>query len=121
MATSKKARKQRKRLKEAKWHERHKLLSAHLSKELREKYKRRSFPIRAGDEVLIMRGDYKGKKGKVVKVDYKKLKIYVEGITVKRADGTEKLVPIHPSNVMIVNLNLSDKKRIEKLEEKIKS
>jgi large subunit ribosomal protein L24 len=118
---SKKPRKQRKKLYNAPWHVRRKLLSAHLSKELREKYKRRSFPLRVGDEVIVMRGDYKGKKGKVVKIDYKKLKVYVEGITVKRADGAERLVPIHPSKLMIVNLNLSDKKRLEKIEEKIKS
>ena len=67
-----------------------------------------------------MRGDYKGKRGKIVKIDYKKLKVYVEGITVKRADGAERFVPIHPSKLMIVNLNLSDKKRLEKIEEKIR-
>ncbi|MEM1687654.1 MAG: 50S ribosomal protein L24 [Zestosphaera sp.] len=120
MTKSKKPRKQRKRLREAKWHIRRKLLSAHLSKELREKYKRRSFPLRVGDEVIIMRGKYKGKKGKIVKVDYKKLRVYVEGITRKRARGEEVLVPIHPSKVMIISLDLNDKKRLEKLEEKIK-
>ncbi len=120
MIKSKKARKQRKYIREAPWHIRRKFLSAHLSKELREKYKRRSFPVRTGDQVMIMRGKFKGKIGKVVKVDYKKIRIYVEGITRKRADGKEVHVPIHPSKVMIISLNLEDKKRVEALERKIK-
>ncbi len=93
-------------------------MSAHLSKELREKYKRRSLPVRKGDEVEIMRGEFKKKRGKVLRVDLKKYKVYVEGITRKRTDGTERLVPIHPSNLMIVNLNLQDKRRVKILERK---
>jgi large subunit ribosomal protein L24 len=117
---SKKPRKQRKALYTAPLHIRRKLLSAHLSKELREKYKRRSFPLRTGDEVKILRGEFKGRVGKVSRVDLKKLKVYVEGITRKRTIGTEVQVPIHPSNLMIVNLNLSDKRRVAKLEGKLK-
>jgi large subunit ribosomal protein L24 len=52
-----------------------------------------------------MRGDFKGKEGKVVKVSYKKVRIYVEGITRKNSRGQEKLVPIHPSKVMIISLS----------------
>ena len=118
---SKKPRKQRKFIYNADQHLRRKMLSAHLSKELRDKYHRRSFPVRKGDEVQIMRGKFKGKKGKVVKVDYKKYRIYIEGITIKKADGTERLFPIHPSNTMIVSLDLSDKKRVEALEKKLKA
>ncbi len=116
MPKSKKPRKQRKALYTAPLHKRRKLLSAHLSKELREKYKRRSLPIRRGDEVKILRGEFKGKVGKVSKVDLKKLKVYVEGVTRKRTVGTEVQVPIHPSNLMIINLELSDKRRLLILE-----
>ena len=118
---SKKPRKQRKFVYNADQHLRRKMLSAHLSKELREKYHRRSFPVRKGDEVQIMRGKFKGKKGKVARVDYKKYRIYIEGITIKKADGTERLFPIHPSNTMIVSLDLSDKKRVDALEKKLKA
>ena len=69
---SKKPRKQRKFLKLAPLHIRRKMIAAHLSKELREKYKRRSIPVRKGDEVKIMRGEFKGMIGKIVKVDTKK-------------------------------------------------
>lgn len=118
---SKKPRKQRKFVYNADQHLRRKMLSAHLSKDLREKYHRRSFPVRKGDEVQIMRGKFKGKKGKVARVDYKKYRIYIEGITIKKADGTERMFPIHPSNAMIVSLDLSDKKRVEALEKKLKA
>ncbi|MCX8183241.1 MAG: 60S ribosomal protein L26, partial [Crenarchaeota archaeon] len=37
--------------------------SVHLSRELRGKYGFRSLPIRIGDRVLIIRGDYKGVEG----------------------------------------------------------
>jgi len=116
MPESKKPRKQRKALYTAPLHKRRKLLSAHLSKELREKYKRRSLPIRKGDEVKVLRGEFKGKVGKVSKVDLKKLKVYVEGITRKRTVGTEVQVSIHPSNLMIINPDLSDKRRLLILE-----
>jgi large subunit ribosomal protein L24 len=110
---SKKPRKQRKFLYEAPLHLRRKLLSAHLSKELIKKYKTRSLPVRKGDEVLIMRGKFKGKGGKVVRVDTKKYRIYVEGITIKKTSGQERLFPIHPSKVKITRLDLSDKYRKE--------
>ena len=59
-------------------------LSAHLSKDLIKKYKKRSFPLRKGDEVEIMRGEFKKKKGKISKVDLKKSKVYIEGINTKK-------------------------------------
>ncbi len=117
---SKKPRKQRKFLFSAPLHIRRKLLASHLSKELRQKYKTRSFPVRKGDEVEIMRGKFKKKKGKISKVDLKKYKVYVEGITVKRTDGTERQPPLHPSNLKIINLNLEDKRRVKSIERKMK-
>lgn len=113
---SKKPRKQRKFLYNAPLHLRRKMISAHLSKELREKYKRRSFPLRTGDEVKVMRGEFKGVVGKVVKIDTKKYKVYVDTVKKKRSVGTEYLVPISPSNLMIIKLNLEDKCRIKMLE-----
>ncbi|MBC7119559.1 MAG: 50S ribosomal protein L24, partial [Methanobacteriaceae archaeon] len=62
---SKQPRKQRKFLHNAPLHIRHKIMSANLSKELREEYNRRSLPVRKGDKVEIMRGDFKGHQGKI--------------------------------------------------------
>lgn len=117
---SEKPRKKRKFLYNAPLHLRHKLMAGHLSKELREKYNRRSLPIRKNDIVKVMRGKYKGKEGKVVKVDLKKYKIYIEGIRVKKANGKEVFVPIHPSNCMITDLYLEDRFRLKVLERTVK-
>jgi len=113
---SKKPRKQRKFLIKAPLHLRRKMIAGHLSKELREKYKRRSIPLRVGDEVKIMRGEFKGKTGKIVKLDTKEYKVYVDVAKKKRTVGTEYLVPISPSNLMVINLNLEDKYRQKILE-----
>jgi len=113
--------KQRKRLYTAPLHVRSKILSAPLSPDLREKYGFRSLPIRVGDRVQILRGDHKGFEGKVLKVDRKKYRISVEGITREKVDGTTINVPIHPSKVMITELNLDDKWRRKKIERKRKA
>jgi len=89
------------------WH----LMNAPLSPELRRELGIKRLPIRKGDVVRIMRGDWKGHEGKVVEVDLKRVRIHVEGVTLKKADGTEVFYPIHPSNVMIVKLGEVDEVR----------
>lgn len=116
---SKLQRKKRKFLREAPLHKRRKMISATLSKELREKYKRRNLPVRKGDKVKVMRGEHKGKVGEVMRVDTKKYKIYIDGITIKKASGEEVPRPIHPSNVMITSLYMEDSKRRAILERKL--
>ena len=111
--SSKKPRKQRKYRAKAPLHTRKKFLSATLSKELRTKYKKRNIPIRKEDTVKIMRGTYKGKTGKVSRADYTRLKIFVEGIENIKRDGTKAPYPLDPSNLMITQLNVSDKRRIK--------
>jgi len=69
-------RKQRKFLYTAPLHLRRKLLAGHLSKELKQRYKIRSFPLRKGDEVEIMRGKFKKKHGKITRVDYKYYQVF---------------------------------------------
>ncbi|MBI1978880.1 MAG: 50S ribosomal protein L24 [Candidatus Aenigmarchaeota archaeon] len=115
---SSKSRKQRKFLYTAPLHLRRKILASHLSKELREKFKRRALPLRKGDEIQIMRGKFKDRRGKVARVNYKKYRVYIEGVTRKRTVGTEAQVGLHPSKVKIINLNLDDKKRQKILERK---
>jgi len=111
--SSKQPRKQRKYRYNAPLHIRRKFVSAHLSPELRNKYGIRSIPIRKGDEVEVMRGSSKGLRGTVERVDLSKCKVYVSGITVKKADGSEVMRALEPSNLKIVNMNLDDKKRLE--------
>jgi len=118
--SSKKPRKQRKYAYNLPLHVKRYLLSAILSKELRTKYHKRSVPVRSGDKVRIMRGQFKKKTGKINKVDMKKTKIYLENIEIIKKDGSKIPYPIHPSNVMITELQLDDKKRKKMLERKQK-
>jgi len=107
--------KQRKMLYQAPLHIRYKHFSALLSPSLKASHNVGSAPVRSGDSVRVMRGDHKGLEGKVTRVDRKKYRIFVEGITREKVDGTTTLVPIHPSKVMITSLNLDDKWRRESL------
>ncbi len=109
---SKKPSKQRKYIYNAPLHIRRKLMAAHLSKELREKYKLRSLPVRKGDKVKVMRGKFKGTIGSVERVDLKNYRVYLDNVWIKKKDGSKVKFPIHPSNLMIVEVNLSDKRRL---------
>ena len=110
--------KQRRMLHQATDHVRHRFFAAHLSPELRASHLVKTFPARSGDTVRVMRGDHKGFEGKVTRIDKRKYRIYVEGLTREKVDGTTVFVPIHPSKVMITNLNLDDKWRKKILERK---
>jgi large subunit ribosomal protein L24 len=112
--------KQRKWLYDAPLSSRRKIMSSPLSKELKKKYNRNSLPIRKGDSVKVMRGSFKGASGSITRVDLKKYKVYVEGVTIKKADGTDVEKPVHPSNIMLTELNLEDKKRREVLGRNVK-
>ncbi len=113
--SSKQPRKQRKYLANAPLHIRRKFLSVNLSKELRKKYNRRNIPVRKDDVVKVMRGRFKGKQGKVLEVNLKTSRVVVEGIQIKKQDGSKADVKLHPSNLQIIELNLDDKKREESL------
>ncbi len=117
MATkTKKPKKQRKRFFNAPNHRRAKIMSVHLSPELREKYGRRSVPIRTGDTVRVLRGDHKGVEGKVIRVDRKNYRVFIENIYRENSRGERVNIPIHYSNLMIIDLDLSDEWRRKKLE-----
>ena len=109
-------RKQRLALYNQPHHVARKAMASHLSEELLLKYNRRSMTVISGDEVLVMRGGQKGKSGKIVGVDVPARKVSVEGVTHKKADGTEVALPLDPSNLKIVKLNLEDARRVAKLE-----
>ncbi len=108
---SKQPRKQRKYLANAPIHLRKKILSVNLSKELRKKYSIRNIPVRKGDKVKIFVGEHKGKQGKITEVHYKNSRVCVEGIQVKKQDGSKSNIKLQPSNLQIIELNLEDSKR----------
>ncbi len=109
--SSKQPRKQRKYRYNAPSHKRHSMMSAHLQKSLRKELGRRSMVLKKGDEVEIKRGEFSGRRGAVSAVDMKRLKVYIEGIKRKKVSGQDVQVPIDPSNLVIVKVDLEDKKR----------
>jgi ribosomal protein uL24 len=72
----------------------------------------RAIPVRKGDRVMIVRGEGKtGSASKVAKIDRKARKVYVEGFTYFKSDGTELQRPVDASNLVIINPDWSDVRR----------
>lgn len=75
----------------------------------------RSFKVKKGDQVLVIAGKDRGKKGKVLRVDRKKGRVVVERVNmIKRHTRpnpragiqggiVEREAPIHVSNVMVIS------------------
>jgi large subunit ribosomal protein L24 len=107
--------KQRKLLYQAPAHRLRKLLSAPLSEDLRKSHGRRSYPVRKGDTVKILRGDFAGIEGKITKLDTRRQRLFVEGVQREKVAGTSTNVSVHASKVLVTKLNLDDKWRAQSL------
>jgi len=114
---SSKARVQRKIQASAPVHKKSASLSAHLSKDLAEKYGRRSIRVCKGDTVVVLRGDEnaRGIEGKVLEAFTGIGKVSIEGVTVNQADGSAVVRPVHASNLMVTKLNTEDQWRMDSL------
>lgn len=97
-------------------HQRDRMLGASLSDELRDQYKKRTLRIIKGDSVMVVRGEYKGRGGKVDDVDTERGTLHIEGMQREKIRGGQVKVPIHASNVKITGLNLGDKYRSSRLQ-----
>jgi|TARA_B100000700_G_C14448667_1_gene580569 large subunit ribosomal protein L26e len=95
-------------------------MSTSLSKELQAKYNVRSIPVRKDDEVMVVRGIYKNREGKVTACYRGKYVIHVERITRDKANGAQVNVGLQPSNCIITKLKL-DKDRKAILDRKDRS
>ena len=93
-------------------------LAGHLSKELRQKHKRRSLRLKVGDKVKVMRGSYRNKSGKIERINAQAQKVYITGIEVVKRDGSKAMYPLHPSNLLIQELDLADKRRLGEVKSK---
>ena len=67
-----------------------------------------------------MRGKFKTKSGKITEVNVKTSKVKIEGIMVKKQDGSKVNIKMRPSNLQIIELNLEDKKRMKTTKEENK-
>jgi len=97
----------------SKLHKKKDFLHVHLSKDLRQKLKikKRALLVHKGDKVKIMRGFARDKVGKVAKVNYNKVKVYVEGISKRTARGKEVLVAIEPSNLLLLETEMTKERK----------
>ena len=116
--SSKQPRKQRLARYTAPYHRRHREMSSPIDKGLRERQLARGFmypramPVKKGDRVMIVRGEGKSKSTTAISlVDRKARKVYVEGFTYFKSDGTELQRPIDASNLVIINPDWSDIRR----------
>lgn len=99
---------------------RRQIMSCRLNKELRNKHKVRSLPIRKNDVVKILKGKSKNKTGKVTTVYRRRWVIYVDKVTKDKQNGQPVNIPIKPSNCVIETLHL-DKDRKDLIERASKS
>ncbi|WP_409199552.1 50S ribosomal protein L24 [Methanobrevibacter sp. DSM 116169] len=109
-------RKQRKARYDAPLHKRQNYMSSNLSKELREQVGVRSLPIKVGDKVKVLRGDFKQQEGKVISITHRNYKVTVDGVVLNKPDGNAVYVPLDPSNLMIIDADLDDDRRIKNIE-----
>ena len=98
--------------------QRRKFISAPLSPNLRAEHGTRTMPVVVDDTVSITKGDRKLSEGRVLRVDTKNEKIYIEGVTRSRLDGSTVQIPIRSENVIITRLNTNDQWRKKILERK---
>lgn len=97
-------------------HIRRKFLSAPLSPSLKTQHGTRTMPVIKDDTVTITKGDRKLTEGKVIRVDTKEGRVYIEGVTRTRLDGSTVQIPIRTENVMITKLKMDDDMRKRMLE-----
>ena len=100
---SKQPRKQRKALYNFKPHQRSKLLTTRVADFLQEDYGIKKLPLRVGDQVRIVRGEFKDFEGEVIEIT-KGLRAKVKEATFEKADGTEFNPAIHISNLLITKI-----------------
>lgn len=93
-------------------------LCSHLSKDLQKKYGKRSIRVIEGDTIRVLRGEFRGVAGKITKVSIQKNGVSVEGVKKEKLKGGNLDVFIHPSNLIVTDLNNEDKWRQNKLEGK---
>lgn len=114
---SSKARTQRKNQFNAPVHKKRKMLSAHLTDELRKQFGKRTARVCVGDTVVVTVGteEIRGTEAKVVEVLTSSGRVIVDGVTINQADGTAVPYPVHASNLVITKLNMDDEWRVRKL------
>jgi large subunit ribosomal protein L24 len=119
--SSKSSRKQRKYIINAPLHIRGKIISSMLSKDIKKLININSLPLRVGDYVKVLRGKYRNTEGFVIYIDRKRYKVYVDNVKFTNKANREVYKPLHSSKLLILKLNLKDKKRIKVIKRKMRA
>ncbi len=104
-------RKQRRMIHKSPIHANKRFLKCHLDEFLQEEYGLRALVVKKGDLVRIMRGQFRDTEGKVIRVDHAKARVFLDSASITKSDGKEVNVPVHPSNLMLVKLELDDERK----------
>ena len=105
---SKKPKKQRKALFTYKNHQKSKLLNTRLADFLQEEYGVKKLPLRVGDQVRVISGEFKDFEGEIIKIS-KNLRAQIKEAAFQKADGTEWNPGIHVSNLIITKFKKEGK------------
>ncbi len=105
---SKQPRRQRKALYRHKNHQRSKLLSARVANFLREEYGIKKIPLRVGDSVKIVKGEFTEFEGEVIEITNNQ-RAKIKEATFDKADGTQFHPAIHISKLVITKFSKEKK------------
>ena len=107
---SKKPSKQRKALFNVPNHHRSGLLSCRLADFLREEYGIKRLPLRVGDQVRVIRGEYTDFEGEVIEILGKNQRAKIKEAVFEKTDGTQYHPSIHVSKLILTKFIKSGKK-----------
>lgn len=97
---SKQPRKQRKALYNTENHQRSKLLTTRVADFLRDEYGIKKLPLRIGDQVRVVRGEFRDFEGEVIEFANNQ-RVKVKECVFDKTDGTQFHPSIHISNLII--------------------
>ena len=106
--SSRSPRRQRRALYTAPTSERRRRMTALLSRELRQRFRRRNLPLRKGDTVRVLSGSYAGREERVAKISRRGYSVTLENVTLKTAEDKLKPLGLRPAHLVITRLNLAD-------------
>lgn len=108
---SKSPRVQRKALFNYQNHQRSKLLSTRVADFLREEYGIKNLPLKVGDQVRVVKGEFKDFEGEVTEI-LKNQRAKIKEAVFEKVDGTQFHPAIHISNLIITKLK--DEKKMDR-------
>ena len=89
---SKKPKKQRRALRNIKNHQVSNLFTAPISEALQEVYGIKRIPVRVGDSVQIIKGEFQGIEGKVLSLDKRTRRLTIEEATLQKRSGKNRMI-----------------------------